>query len=102
MGGNYRQRQAKKLSGQLPMGTILEGEWNEVMAVVTACFNAMSTDCNRIRTHIKIDYRVGPDTRMKAKVDAVEKALGRKLSRQVDESDVSRCAIATYVTDVNK
>ena len=30
-----------------PMGTILEGEWAEVMAVVTACFEAMSADCAR-------------------------------------------------------
>ena len=63
-----------------PMGTILEGEWDEVMAVVTACFNAMRTDCERIGTHIKVDYRAGPGARMKAKVDAIEKKLGRTLS----------------------
>lgn len=63
-----------------PMGTILEGEWAEVMAVVTACFEAMRTDCDRIGTHIKIDYRAGPGGRMTAKVDAVEQKLGRKLS----------------------
>ena len=28
-----------------PMGTIIEGEWAEVMAVVTACFEAMQADC---------------------------------------------------------
>ena len=27
-----------------PMGTILEGEWDEVMAVVTRCFEAMKAD----------------------------------------------------------
>jgi uncharacterized protein (TIGR00106 family) len=63
-----------------PMGTIIEGEWAEVMAVVTACFEAMSTDCERISTQIKIDYRAGPGGRIKAKVDAIEKRLGRKLS----------------------
>jgi len=62
-----------------PMGTIIEGEWDEVMAVVTACFEAMQTDCERIGTHIKIDYRAGPGSRMKSKIDAVEKKLGRKL-----------------------
>jgi uncharacterized protein YqgV (UPF0045/DUF77 family) len=50
------------------------------MAVVTACFEAMSTDCERISTQIKIDYRAGPGGRIKAKVDAIEKKLGRKLS----------------------
>ncbi len=63
-----------------PMGTIIEGEWAEVMAVVTACFEAMSADCERISTQIKIDYRAGPGGRIKAKVAAVEDRLGRKLS----------------------
>ena len=63
-----------------PMGTIIEGEWAEVMAVVTACFEAMSADCDRIGTHIKIDYRAGPGGRIKAKVDSVQSKLGRKLA----------------------
>lgn len=63
-----------------PMGTIIEGEWAEVMAVVTACFEAMQTDCERISTQIKIDYRAGPGGRIKSKIDAVEQRLGRKLS----------------------
>ena len=63
-----------------PMGTIIEGEWAAVMEVVTACFEAMRTDCDRIGTHIKIDYRAGPGGRMKSKVDTVEARLGRKLS----------------------
>ena len=63
-----------------PMGTIIEGEWAEVMAVVAACFEAMSADCERISTQIKIDYRAGPGGRIKAKVAAVENRLGRKLS----------------------
>lgn len=63
-----------------PMGTIIEGEWAEVMAVVTACFEAMKTDCDRIGTHIKIDYRAGSEGRMSSKIEAVEKKLGRKLA----------------------
>lgn len=63
-----------------PMGTIIEGEWAEVMAVVTACFETMRKDCDRISAQIKIDYRVGPGGRIKSKVDAVEGKLGRKLS----------------------
>ncbi len=62
-----------------PMGTIIEGEWDQVMAVVTACFKAMSSDCERIGTHIKIDYRAGPCGRIKSKVASVEDKLGRKL-----------------------
>lgn len=63
-----------------PMGTIIEGEWGAVMAVVSACFEAMRTDCDRISTQIKIDYRAGPGGRIKSKVDAIEANLGRRLS----------------------
>jgi uncharacterized protein YqgV (UPF0045/DUF77 family) len=40
----------------------------------------MQTDCDRIGTHIKIDHRAGTGSRMKSKIDAVEKKLGRKLA----------------------
>jgi len=63
-----------------PMGTIIEGEWAEVMAVVTACFEAMRADCDRISTSIRIDYRAGRGGRLKSKVDSIEQKLGRKLS----------------------
>ncbi len=63
-----------------PMGTIVEGEWAEVLAVVTQCFETMRADCDRVSTQIRIDYRAGPGGRLQAKVAAVEAKLGRKLS----------------------
>jgi len=63
-----------------PMGTIVEGEWDEVMALVTACYERMSQDCKRISTSIKIDYRAGKSGRLKSKVRAIESKLGRTLS----------------------
>ena len=63
-----------------PMGTILEGEWDEVMAVVTSCFRELDKDCNRISANIRIDYRKGGKPRMKQKIDSLEKRLNRKLS----------------------
>ncbi len=63
-----------------PMGTIIEGEWSEVMAVVTDCFRSLEVDCPRISSQIKIDFRAGTNTRMKSKVDKLESLLGRRLS----------------------
>ena len=63
-----------------PMGTIIEGEWAEVMGVVTACFETMRADCDRISTQIRIDYRSGPGGRLKSKIASVEEKLGRKLA----------------------
>ena len=63
-----------------PMGTILEGEWAQVMAVVTACFETLAADCSRIGVHLKVDYRAGPAGRLQSKTARVEERLGRKLN----------------------
>ena len=62
-----------------PMGTVLEGDWEQVMGVVTACFKTLQPDCARIGMNLKMDYRAGPESRMKSKIAAVEGHLGRKL-----------------------
>ena len=62
-----------------PMGTIIEGEWDEVMGVVTACFKALEPDCTRIGMNLKVDYRAGPAGRLKSKTAKIEERLGRKL-----------------------
>jgi len=64
-----------------PMGTIIEGEWKDVMEVVNRCFETMQADCSRVTTQIKIDYRAGKASRLKSKVAVIEKKLGRTLSK---------------------
>jgi len=62
-----------------PMGTILEGEWDECFEVVKKCFKRMSKDCKRVSLSIKVDWRKGAEGRLESKITAVEKRLGRKL-----------------------
>ena len=62
-----------------PMGTVLEGSWDEVFRVVRACYKRMSKDCPRISVAIKVDARKGATGRLEGKVKSVEKRLGRKL-----------------------
>jgi uncharacterized protein (TIGR00106 family) len=62
-----------------PMGTILEGEWDEVMGVVSACFKTLQADCQRIGMNLKVDYRCGTESRLRSKIAKVEAHLGRKL-----------------------
>jgi uncharacterized protein (TIGR00106 family) len=61
------------------MGTTLEGELDEVLAVVRRCFEALQPDCERISCSIKIDYREGPGGRLQSKVQKVEALVGRPL-----------------------
>ena len=56
-----------------PMGTAVEGEWEEVMGVVDRCFKAMKQDCPRVYMTIKVDYRKGESGRMEGKIKTVEK-----------------------------
>lgn len=62
-----------------PMGTVLEGEWDDVMDVVRQCYERMRKDCNRVSCTIKIDYRKGHKGRLSGKTASIEKRLKRKL-----------------------
>jgi len=64
-----------------PMGTVLEGEWDDVMAVVKKCYERMSEDCNRISCGIKIDARKGTSDRLGGKTRRLESILERDLNQ---------------------
>ena len=64
-----------------PMGTCLEGEWEDVMAVIKRCYQRMSADCERITCSIKVDARHGADGRLESKTEKIENILGRKLEQ---------------------
>ena len=62
-----------------PMGTVLEGEWDEVFDVVKRCYERMKQDCNRISCTIKVDYRKGHVGRLEGKIASVEQKLRRPI-----------------------
>ncbi len=64
-----------------PMGTILEGSWDEVFAVITRCFKKLEAQSNRITTIIKVDYRKGEQSRIKSKVEKIERILKREIKK---------------------
>jgi len=64
-----------------PMGTVLEGEWAQVFAVVQKCYERMKKDCNRISCTIKVDYRKGHSGRLQSKVASIEKTLKRSVKQ---------------------
>jgi len=62
-----------------PMGTVIEGEWDDVFAVITRCYTRMRRDCNRISLSIRADYRKGAKGRLSGKVQSIERRLKRRL-----------------------
>ena len=58
-----------------PMSTAVEGEWDEVMAVVEACFRELKKDCSRIYMTLQMDYREGAVNRIEGKIKSVEAKL---------------------------
>ncbi len=58
------------------MFTNIEGDWDDVMAVIKECTEMVARAAGRASVVVKIDYRPGsPDDRMQAKVQAVEERL---------------------------
>lgn len=64
-----------------PMGTVLEGTWDECFDVVRQCFERMRQDCERISVSIKVDYRQGKDGRLQSKIQSLENQLQRPLKQ---------------------
>ncbi len=62
-----------------PMGTVVEGPFDEVLALIGRCHKAVASDCDRVSTIIKIDDRKGVSNQIEEKVRKVEKLVGRKL-----------------------
>ncbi len=62
-----------------PMGTVVEGPFDDVLDLIRRCHKAVAADCERVSTIIKIDDRKGAAHQIDEKVNKVEKLLGRKL-----------------------
>ncbi len=59
-----------------PMGTIIEGSWDEVMTTIRKCHEAVMSTGERCVTTIKIDDRKGRTGMMEQKLESVAKRLG--------------------------
>lgn len=64
-----------------PMGTVLEGDWDEVMGVIRKCHHLIMQGSERVLTTIRIDDRRDGGPRMEQKLESVERKLGMRLSR---------------------
>ncbi len=58
-------------------GTILEGDWDQLMEVTKRCHHAMRERTERVITLVKVDDYAGRSGRLAGAVASVEKKLGR-------------------------
>lgn len=60
------------------MFTNVEGEWDEVMALIRACVDRVGEAAARVSVVIKLDVRPGHDHALTDKVERVERLLARR------------------------
>jgi uncharacterized protein (TIGR00106 family) len=60
------------------MFTNVEGDWDEVMALIKACVLQTADQAQRVSVVIKLDYRPGTTDAMAHKVEVVEQHLARQ------------------------
>ena len=62
------------------MGTVVEGEWDDLLELAHSCHRAERECAERVVTSIKIDDRQGASNRLDGKKKSVEAVLNRPLS----------------------
>jgi len=63
------------------MGTIVEGELPEVVALMQRCIEETAKFSDRVTCSAKLDFRRGKSGRLKSKVESVEQRLGRSVRK---------------------
>jgi uncharacterized protein (TIGR00106 family) len=61
------------------MGTVVEGDWDEVMELIKSCHQLMRRKSSRVYTSITIDDRKGAKQRLAGKVESVKKKIKHEI-----------------------
>lgn len=64
-----------------PMGTVIEGSWNEIIKLIKKCHDTVMKSGDRVYTTISIDDRKGKPNRIEEKVKSIEKRIGKHLKK---------------------
>jgi uncharacterized protein YqgV (UPF0045/DUF77 family) len=57
------------------MFTNVEGDWDEVMALLKRCVDAVAEQAPRVSVVVKLDYRPGTEDALEGKVASIERHL---------------------------
>jgi uncharacterized protein (TIGR00106 family) len=63
------------------MGTVVEGDWDDVMGLIKKCHKLLAGETERVITNISIDDRKGRSQRITGKVESIERILGKEVKK---------------------
>ncbi|MFH2035538.1 MAG: MTH1187 family thiamine-binding protein [Candidatus Zixiibacteriota bacterium] len=63
------------------MSTTIEGDWDEIMAVINKCRLKLRQKNDRVYLNLVMDDRKGARNRLTGKIDSLEKKLKREISK---------------------
>jgi uncharacterized protein (TIGR00106 family) len=64
-----------------PMGTVVEGEWDDLISLVGRCHKTILENSDRVYTTLSIDDRKDKPNRLEEKVKSVEQRIGKTLKK---------------------
>jgi uncharacterized protein (TIGR00106 family) len=64
-----------------PMGTVIEGDWDDVFSVIRESFHNILEDCQRVTCSVKIDCRKVDESRLESKISSVEQKIEKPIIR---------------------
>ena len=59
-----------------PMGTVVEGEWEDLLKLLTGCLRDLERDSGRINIQVKFDHRKGVSGAISSKIKSVQAKAG--------------------------
>lgn len=64
-----------------PLGTCIEGKWEEVMSLVKRCHDQARSTSSHVMTTVRIEDEEGATDKLNENIVSVERAAGRQLKR---------------------
>ena len=64
-----------------PMGTVVEGEWDDLLDLLTKSYRTLERVSDRISLQVKFDCRKGVNGALEGKVRSVEAKAGRSFRK---------------------
>jgi uncharacterized protein (TIGR00106 family) len=61
-----------------PMGTVVEGDWEDLLDLLTKCLRELEKDSERISLQAKFDHRKGVSGAINKKIESVQDKAGIK------------------------